>query len=48
MVSLVSLSSCGRYVSLLLVYKCTTSFGESGESGESVFLFEGGESNTFR
>ena len=29
----------------MLVYVSTTS---SGESGESLFLWEGGESNTFR
>ena len=37
-----SLCSCGREVSLILVDKSTKS---GGESGESVFLREGGESH---
>ena len=45
-VSLVSLCLSWREVSLILLDKSTKSGGESGESGDSVFLLEGGEFNT--
>ena len=45
MVSLVSLCSSWREVSLILLDKSTKS---GGESGESVFLREGGESDACR
>ena len=43
--SLVSLCSCGRKVSLILLDKGTKS---GGESGESVFLREGSEFHACR